>query len=237
MELRWSILLPLVHVAIAVAVIAPEELRDWHEFYSRQRYQEHDEAYRIHRKQERARRHRMLAEGPGRLGINRGEPDEFSPMAIDCWPSSAERTMHFVNFPADLVVGWYQPAWCRLYPLLWPVLGLAADSMRLGTRMIVLDVLFVATVALQWWLMGRLIEVQRKEKGVTPSWTKVVLVITYSGLICALLTQFRRGTTDFFVNLGVLVASFAWLVLAFLAAVKLVRWSFSRIKGMIWRPS
>ncbi|HTD22640.1 MAG TPA: hypothetical protein VK738_08305 [Terriglobales bacterium] len=217
---RWSILLPAVHVVIAASIMVPEQIFEWRGIRAQSNYEQHDEANRVRRQQERAQQHRHFAEGPGSYGTS--EDAYWNSMLNEYRAPYAARVMYFINLPASVLVGWYGfPMSLSFYSLLWPVLGLAADAMHWGMRIIVLDLLFVATVTLQWWLMGKLLDVLRERKGRDPVWKWLVLFITRSGILCVLLSLLFHGSWENFAGLlATLVCLFAggaWCALGCLA--------------------
>jgi hypothetical protein len=231
MKPHWSILLPAVQVVIALIIMMPDEVFEWHDRQVHApSYERYDEAERLREQQARTRQHRRFARCPSDL------EDQWGAGA-DYWPGDATKAMYAVNLPASLLVGWYSHAISlSSCPLLWPVLGVAADAMPLRTRIIVFDLLFVTTVALQWWLMGKILDAQCKRTPSKPLWASpwgaLTLIITCCAIFCALLSPFWRSFqwVDMLVILAILPALGTWMAVACLGLGNSLMWCYSKVR-------
>jgi len=186
---RWSLILPAVNAVIALAIMVPDDVSQWHRLTSSDKhYEQRDEQDRLSRREAKLRDHRFFAEGQTK------EEKVFAEMS-DYLPSNATLAMHIINLPAYMVIGWYGHRRPYTYPLFWPVLGLAADAMPLRTRIVALDSVFVLAVAFQWWVMGIVLDRPRLRRAFKPTWWLVFLIILLAYPAWIGLAGFVLGTS------------------------------------------
>jgi len=171
----WKFLLPVIHVLIASTVVVVCDLSWW------KTMQRDDVSHIQEQRDERARQQRIerkraekrwFAEGP--TVEERNEAHIFE----DYYAPRSTKIIAYLDYPAYVLVGWYNHRLTQTsYPLLWPLLGLVADSMSLGKRALVLDILFLLAVAMQWWLLGLILDSQEIHRRFYPNWRSVAGVI------------------------------------------------------------
>jgi len=231
---RWCVLLPAVHVAIALAIIVPQEVHEWIASHAPNslkhtwRWEDRDEYERQDRLAERARKRCFWA------GCENEKEPQF--LVEDAHPvSRVTLTVAVLDPPAFIVVGWYGHRTASEYewqePLAWPLLGVFADTMRLRRRIMVLDSIFIVTIALQWWLLGVMADSSRWGRRTRRVVRGAMLAITVPGVVIGCVASFSDAMTRWDpspVFLVMLLAAIGWLVLACLVVGVVARWCFAK---------
>jgi hypothetical protein len=125
---RWNRFLCIAHVGLAVVLIGSEELHSWHQY----EYMQSIENYT----------------GKPFIGVQ-------DPLSNDYWLDSRERTLHSLNIPASMVVGWYgHPMSNYVSSLAGSLLLSVLKSASVKTRVGISDAVLLCGIALQWWLIG-----------------------------------------------------------------------------------
>jgi hypothetical protein len=149
---RWSLWLMTVNVIAAGIFVVSEETRKWPEFMRMEQYDEAQRQSYLHASAEvksaMTSRPKYKASG------------DSKPIEIDYWPSNNVRGVYMLNLPAVSLVGWYKHSISGMddRTLLGPVLAPIQYRLRLGPRIIAMDLLMLSLIAAQWWSIGKLLE-------------------------------------------------------------------------------
>jgi hypothetical protein len=178
MRRRWALWLVLVHVAITATFVIREEVDAW-DFWR------HSLKFRDDVVPEPIPRWMTVvnAWAHGNRAPVAPPPDQFF-MGIDYWPSSAIKGFHIVELPVALLVGWYKhPLSISAAPPLLPLVLLpGVHNLQVHTRILFLDGMVIALVALQWWVVAQVM--RRKER--FARWVRRPIIgITVAGVVCA----------------------------------------------------
>ncbi|MGA8502268.1 MAG: hypothetical protein WB683_12010 [Candidatus Sulfotelmatobacter sp.] len=147
------------------------------------------------------------------------EKDHPPSKALDVyyWPcyeyrmSTADRVMFAAEFPAAALVGFDQeclPAAVRsvLYRLM-------KYRVRVATRVVLIDFLFLAGVFAQWFLVGRWVDLLIKRSMMTSWWIILVAVISGGGIVMIPGVFHNDGLVEHVNILAGMAALLAWLAL------------------------
>jgi len=209
--LRYSVLLPIIHLAISLPVIYQEEASFWR-YVPRIQFEEDFE---------------KTAPPPI---PHAGPVIEWIP-CYEYRPSIADKFIAVVEFPAGILFPPHGAYGCNP-TLLRPLLEKLKNWMRLKTRIVLLDCLLIVGIAGQWWLFGRWIDRLRDRRNTAMRrivLVRIVLVatITISGSIAAAVSfgSSRSSSLDFAATILLMITFLAWLLLLLLFAVTAVRWA------------
>ncbi len=146
--------------------------------------------------------------------------DESSDYDWKCYEyrvSTADRLILSAEFPAAVLVGYDQecsPAAVRSI-LDW----LLKYRVRVSSRIIVIDCLFLAGVSAQWLLIGRWLDLLHQRSMTTRWWTVVVAVISGEGILMAPSVFYGGRWVEHLCILTGMAALLAWLALLLRFAV------------------
>jgi len=209
--IRYSLLLPLAHLAIVVPLIYFEQARDW-KFIPKM--QAIEDASKV------AAPHSQSVEPQ----IGWDPYDEYR-------PSISVKAIYTVELPAALLVSWcghppgryfFSPpaneTWCRL-----------AGFVRLRNRIVILDFLLIATVCAQWWLVGWRLDRLRLQRRPTSMVLIPATVITIAGALMALLSR-TTGILELIAALLGFLALLGWLALMLESATAAYKAAFHRFR-------
>ena len=139
-----------------------------------------------------------------------------------------------VELPMAALAGWYKHPLTLppSPPLLPPGLLPGVHHLQLHTRILFLDGLMIALVALHWWLVAQVL--RRKEQFARWVW-RPILVITIAGVVSALACLPPHGWhfPELIVMLSVLAALIGWLWAIGASAVSVAwsayQWGYRRV--------
>lgn len=197
---HWSRSLCFIHAALALLLIGSEEIHSWHLYGHLQLIEDST--------------HEPCCEAP--------DPNAI---AIDRWLDLRERTLHSLNIPASLVIGWYtHPLSLYVPSLAGSLLVRAAQILPVKVRVVVLDVLLLCAIALQWWLVGIWIErttlFARFLKAVAASMTLLGGVMTFLAVPTA---AAEVRLCQHVVEVGSLLLLLAWIIMIGVGILSLMR--------------
>lgn len=210
MSRRWSLWLLAIHSCIAVLLISIEEVHYWREYEVLQSIED--------------RQHE-----PYSFVLS---PEVQKAMEVDRWLNDRERTVHALNMPVSLVVGWYShPIGLYTNSLLGPSLLRMSRHLAVKSRVVVLDAVLVAGIGLQWWLIGLWIErrapLARVLRAMAGSMTVLGIVMTLVTVIewlagHALQDSFIAVPLGLTILFSFLLVVLGWVLIVAVAIVGLV---------------
>jgi hypothetical protein len=209
--LRYSLLLPLIHLAISVPVIYLEEALYWR-FIPR---------IQIEEDFEKTAPRSIFYSGP---------MIAWNP-CYEYRPSIADRFIFAVEFPAGMLIAPHGASGCNP-TLLRPILQKLKNWMRVQPRIVLLDSLLLLGIAGQWWLVGHWIDRLRKRRKHTNRWIIPVVTITICGIVVAAASFRESRPWEFVAFLLPLMALLAWLTLILMFSVTAVHWAWFRRKNL-----
>jgi hypothetical protein len=137
-------------------------------------------------------------------------PSRYSGWDIEYRPPIEVKAMMGAELPADVLVGWYRHPPGR-NALLQLTLVRFTQDISVKPRIIGLDCLFILTICLQWWALGRWID-SRGSRNKQRRWVIPAAVITLAEGVAAAFSH-AEGLPDLIASLAVILALIAWLVL------------------------
>ena len=161
---RFSLLLPLIHMAISLPVIYYVEALIWQQIPRIQATEDF----------EKTAPPPMLHSGP----MIAWDP------CYEYRASNADRFIFLTEFPAGILIPPHGASACNP-TVLRPILQKLKNWMRLRTRIVLLDCLLVLGIVGQWWLVGRWIDRLRERRKHARRWIIPVATITISGIVVA----------------------------------------------------
>jgi hypothetical protein len=225
---RWSLWLMTVNVLAAGIFVVSEETRQWPEFTRMEQYDEPQRQFYLHSSAEvksaMTTRPKYKVSG------------DSKPIEIDYWPSNNIRAVYILNLPAVSLVGWYKHSISggNDQPLLGSVLAPLQYRLRLGPRIIAMDLLMLSLIAAQWWSVGKLLESTHKAFWKILAKLLVAMSMTFAGF--ALLWAIpgigqtnTMGQIFFWMYVAAIpVTLFTWVAFMWLIVAKLARWAKAR---------
>jgi hypothetical protein len=209
--LRYSLLLPLIHLAISVPVIYYEEASIW-------RYIPRIQAEEDFEKN-----------APPPV-IHSGPQIEWRP-CYEYRPSIADEVIALVEFPAGMLIAPHGSSENVCNPaILRPLLLKLRNWMRVKTRIVVLDCLLLLGIVGQWWLVGFWLDYLREWRRSSKRWIIPVAAITISGISGAGVAFGEWAPLRIGAAILSFIAFLAWVILLLMFAVTAARWAiqFSR---------
>jgi hypothetical protein len=202
---RYSLLLPLIHLAISVPVIYYEEASIWRQI---PRIQVGEDLEKT------------------------APPPIFQSGPMIAWnpryeyrPSTADRFVFTVEFPAGMLIAPHGASGCNP-TLLRPILQKLKNWMHVQPRIVLLDSLLLLEIAGQWWLIGRWIDSLRVRRKQTKRWIVPIAAITISGIIVAAVAFGGSRPWEPVAMILSLIALLAWLALLLMFSVTAVHWAW-----------
>jgi len=207
--LRYSLLLPLIHLALSLPVIYQEEAFYWRYIPRIQVVEDFEKT----------------APPPIR---HSGPMIAWNP-CYEYRPSTADKFIFLVEFPAGMLIPPHGASDCNP-TVLRPILQKLKNWIRLKTRVVVLDSLLIFGIATQWWLVGRWLERLLRQRRHPRRWIIPVAMITIAGIVVAASTFGNWRSLELGSAILSLTAFVAWVVLLLMFAITAVRWAirFSR---------
>src|SRR6266480_1973916 len=158
---RLGVSLLLVHLCLAVLLIGSEELHDWHQ-YEQWQFEEN----------------RLQKPFSPVLG-----KDVQEAISVDHWLNNREKTLHTLNIPVSLLLGWYShPMSIYANSVFGPLLLRLCHHTSVKSRVVILDVILLVGICVQWWLVGlwlqRPVPIARMLRAVAASMTLLGIVTT-----------------------------------------------------------
>ncbi len=139
-------------------------------------------------------------------------------------PSTADRFIFTVEFPAGMVIAPHGASGCNP-TLLRPILQKLKNWMRVQPRIVLLDSLLLLGIAGQWWLVGRWLDRLRERRKHTMRWIIPVATITIPGIAVAAAAFGNPPRLEPSAIILSLIAFFAWVALLLMFAVAAVQWA------------
>jgi len=201
--LRYSLLLPLIHLALSLPVIYYEEAFYW-------RYIPRIQAVEDFEK---------TAPPPA---LHSGPMIGWNP-CYEYRPSTADKFIFLVEFPAGILIPPHGASDCNP-TVLRPILQKLKDRIRLETRVVILDCLLIFGIAAQWAFVGRLLERLRRRAHLR-RWIIPVVTITIAGSVVAASSLVNSRSWELGAAILALIAFLAWVVLLLMFVVTAVRWA------------
>jgi amino acid transporter len=210
--LRYSLLLPLLHLAISAPVIYYEEAFYWRYIPRIQAIEDFEKT------------------APP-LPLHSGPMIGWNP-CYEYRPSTADKFIFLVEFPAGTLIPPHGASDCNP-TVLRPILQKLKNRIRLETRVVILDSLLIFGIAVQWGLVGRWLERLRRRRAHLRLWIMPVVTITIAGSVVAASSLVNWRPWEIGAAILALIAFLAWVVLLLMFVVTAVRWSirFGRKAG------
>jgi len=188
MKIRYALILPLLHLAIAAPPVVHHQSEEWQFIPQAQAAEDFDKAH------------------PGPIAA--GMP--WDPCYEYRLPS-AGRLILTADFPVALLVNSSADE-CALRTT-----GLIPNGLKyyvpVKTRVIVTDCLLVLGIIVQWWLVGGWLDERHAQSKPTRQWIIPVAVITVGAIVMAS-TAFGQGAAAEIVNyFAGMITLLAWIVL------------------------
>jgi hypothetical protein len=202
--LRYSLLLPLIHLAISVPVIYYEEASYWR-YVPRMQVEEDFE---------------RTAPPPI---FHSGPMIAWNP-CYEYRASIADRFIFAVEFPAGMLIAPHGASGCNP-TLLRPILQKLKSWTRLQSRILLLDGLLVLGIVSQWWLVGRWIDRLREWHRSSKRWIIPLAAITISGISGAAVAFGNWKSLELGAAILSLIAFLAWVMLLLMFTVTAARWA------------
>ncbi len=201
--LRYSLLLPLVHLAISVPVISHEEAIYWR-FVPRVQAEEDFEKTAP-----------PIAHSGPMIAWN---------SCYEYRPSTADKFIFAVEFPAGMLIAPHGASACNP-TLLRPILQKLKNWIRLKTRIVLLDCLLVLGIVGQWWLVGRWIDRLRECRKHVRRWIVPVATITISAIAVAAAANGNWRSLELGARMLLAITLLAWVALLLMFAAAAIRWA------------
>ena len=218
-RLKFALLLPIAHFAIAVVLIGSEDSR-----YSRLEFEAIERSDRVERQE---RLHPTLEAQSNIFD----EQDLQRSMENEYRPTAAVRAILGVELPAVAVVGWFRhPPTAHPRGLLQPLLYRITLGISALRKILLLDSFLILAICEQWWLVGRWLDAREGERKPVKFKRGLAMLITIAGLVSAILCR-ARDFWEFVAALVAFLAAIAWLVLLVTAAVAVAKSVRSFFRG------
>jgi hypothetical protein len=202
--LRYSLLLPLIHVAMSVPVLYHEEALIWRRIPRLQALEDFERT------------------APSPI-VHSGPMIAWNPCQ-EYRASNADRFIFFAEFPAGILIPPHGASGCNP-TVLKPILQKLKNWMRLKTRIVVLDCILIIGIASQWWLVGRWLDRRRERRKQTLRWIIPVATITIFGFVVAAAGFGDPRRLEHSAIILSLVAFLAWVTLLLMFAIAAVQWA------------
>jgi amino acid transporter len=202
--LRYSILLPLIHLAISAPVIFYEEAFYW-------RYIPRIQAVEDFEK---------TAPPPA---LHSGPMIGWNP-CYEYRPSTADKFIFLVEFPAGILIPPHGASDCNPTAVR-PILQKLKNCVRLETRVVILDCILIFGIAAQWALVGGWLEWLRRRRAHLRRWIMPVVTITIAGSVVAASSLVNWRSWELGAAILALIAFLAWVVLLLMFVATAVRWA------------
>lgn len=202
--LRYSLLLPLIHVAMSVPTVYHEEALIWRQIPRVQLLEDF----------ERSAPPPIMHAGP----MIAWDP------CYEYRASDADRFIFLAEFPSGILFPPHGTSGCNP-TVLRPILQKFKSRMRLKTWIVFLDCLLIIGITGQWWLVGRWLDRLRERRKHTVRWIIPVATITIFGGVVAAAALGKWRSLEPGVIILSLIALLAWVGLLSMFAVAAVQWA------------
>jgi hypothetical protein len=207
--LRYSLLLPLIHLAMSAPIVYYDEALIWRQI---PRIQAQEDFERV---------------APP-LAVHSGPIIEWRP-CYEYRDSHADRFLFAVEFPAGILIPPHGASGCNP-TLLQSIWQKVKNWMRVKLRVVLLDCFLIFGIAGQWWMVGHWLERLCKQRKGLMRWIIPVVVNTISGIVVAAETLGDWRSVELGAIMISMVALLAWLALLLMFAVAAVRWAIRTIR-------
>jgi hypothetical protein len=202
--LRYSLLLPLIHLPLSLPLIYHEEALYW-------RYIPRIEVVEDFEKT------------PPPPILHSGPMIAWNP-CYEYRPSTADKFIFLVEFPAGMLIPPHGASACNP-TVLRPILQKLKSWIRLKTRVVVLDCLLIFGIATQWRLVGGWLERLLRQHGHRKCWIIPVVTITIAGIAVAASTFGNWRSLELGAAILSLIAFLAGVMLLLMFNVTAARWA------------
>ncbi len=194
----YSLILPAVHLLLAIILIYPEQRESWKYIPLAQAVQD----------QERA--HPQTSESTSK---------EWNP-CYEHHASRGQRLLYSVEFPTGMLIGPDGTSDGCSAGAMTPLLHKLGDQMRIKTGWIFTDFLLAGSIWVQWYLVG-VWQFLEKRKRLSRKWEVPVALLTACGLLMTIYNLFHYSQLqDLIIALASLVAFICWAVLLVMFLIK-----------------
>jgi len=203
---RFSVLLPLIHLLVAGFLISSEESRTWNH---------RDDAWVDEEL------FNPIKMEPGMVMFDSG---------MEYRPSIEAKAIMGAELPAFLLVGWYRHPPSR-HSLFQTSLVRIVRPSSVKHRKVVLDLILLGTICVQWWLVCRWMDYRA---GSRQGFRRLIPggIITASIVIAAALSPWQTSPVELIAAVFVVTGFCGWIVMFVLlaasgtrAAVRMIRYS------------
>ena len=201
--LRYSFLLPLIHLAMSVPIVLYEEALIWRQIPRVQAAEDFEKTAPP-----------ILHSGP---------MIAWNP-CYEYRASDADRFIFSAEFPAGILIPPHGTSGCNP-TVVRPILQKLKSWMRLKTWIVLLDCVLVLGIVGQWWLVGRWIDHLRQGRKHARRWIIPVATITISGIAVAAVAFGKWRSLEPSAIILSLIAFLAWVALLLMFAVAAAQWA------------
>ncbi len=204
-KIRYALLLPLLHLAIAGSPLFHQESQVRGHTPLVQRFEDLEKEYPT-------------------------SPSEGMPIepCFEYRPSSATRTILAADLPVAILVG-ASGEYCD-----WGAIRLIPNRLlhrlQVKTRVILVECLIVLGIFAQWWLVGFWIDQRRRQSRPMRRWIIPVAIITAGGIAMAPTAFGQQGVVEYVNIYSAMITFLAWIVLLLMFAATGARWVIGRIR-------
>jgi hypothetical protein len=211
MKIRYALILPLLHLAIAAPPVVHRQSRGWRFIQQTQAAEDFDKAH------------------PEPVGSRL-----LWDLCYEYRLPSDGRLILAADLPVALLVGSSVDE-CAL-----SAIRLVPDRLkyyvRVKTRVILTDCLLVLGIVVQWWLVGGWLDQRYKQSKPIRWWIIPITVITAGAIVMAP-TAFGHGGVIELVNIWAgMITLLAWIVLIVMFAIAGAAWVIRRIRQQAPKP-
>ncbi len=198
-NVRYSLVLPAVHLLLAIILIYPEQRESWKYIPLAQAVQDQERAH---------------------LPTSESSSDEWNP-CYEHHASRGQRLLYSVELPTGMLLGPDGTSDGCSPGALTPVLRKLGNQMRIKTGWIFTDFLLASGVWVQWYLIGVWLQFLGKRERVSRKWEIPVAVITACSLLMTIYNLVHYSQLqDLIIALASLTAFLCWIVLLLMFAIK-----------------
>jgi len=205
MKIRYGLILPLLHLAIAAPPMFHHEYQGWRFIPQAQAAEDFDKEH----------------PGPVRAGM------PWDPCYEYRMPSDS-RVIFAADFPAALLIGSSADGCAlgaiRLIPNRLKYYG------RVKSRVILIDCLLALGIFVQWWLVGSWLDQRYKQSKPTRRWVMPIAIITVGAIAMAPTAFGQRGVVELVNIFAGMIALLAWIILIIMFIVAGTAWVIRKIR-------
>jgi hypothetical protein len=205
MKFRYALVLPVLHLAIALPPLFHQELGVWRYIPEAQAIEDFEKAH---------------------------PPSQSNGVQWDpCYEyrmSSDSRLIFAADLPVAVLIG-TSAYGCSLGAVRLVPIRLNL-YMRVKSSVILIEALIVLGVFTQWWLIGSWLDRRYNQSKAMRRWIIPIAVITVGGIVMASTAFGQRGVTEYVNIYSAMVTLLAWIVLMVMLIVAGTAWVIRRIR-------